>query len=53
MDDERYMPVYETCERRGIPIIADTSYWYVNTAGFKEKDDVLGGAALRFLADKA
>ena len=34
MDDERFMPIYETCERRGIPVIADTSYWYVNSPGF-------------------
>ena len=34
LDDERLMPIYDQCEKQGIPIIADTSYWYVNDPGF-------------------
>jgi predicted TIM-barrel fold metal-dependent hydrolase len=34
LDDERLMRVYAECECQSIPIIADTSYWYVNDKNF-------------------
>ncbi len=38
IDDERFSDIYDHSEKNGIPIIADTSFWYINEDSFPLKE---------------